>query len=298
MRFASTTVSLQFHNARDCTQLETLKLQKPRHARLSTLTIATTDCVTVGQVEATADAVTQFETAVASGHEGAIVHSYDLDSLMLQVSIAPRAPLNVTLTYEEVLERKAGGVSLVLPLSPGLPAVRAHLPPARHPSTHPGLFSLRVGKWPAVSPPGHLPTFPACPGARLGPADGRGAGRRDLGPRLPGGGGGGAPALRDRRPGRCHRRGGAGAHLRALGHLRHSGGAGGARRGARGARLRGARGVRVHAGAAARRGRAALRACGGGARRGGGGRRRGGRAERRRDLPVLVRGRPACGSNP
>lgn len=123
-RFASTTLSLRFYNRRACTQLETLKIQKPRNARLSTLTIATPDCVTTGAIEATATAVTRFESAAARGVEGAILHSYDLDSLMLQVSISPHAPLNVTLTYEEVVERKGGNVSIVLPLAPGLPAER------------------------------------------------------------------------------------------------------------------------------------------------------------------------------
>ena len=55
LRFASTTVTLAFNNTDGCTRVETLRIQKPRGAKISALLLATDDCVTAGEVVATPD---------------------------------------------------------------------------------------------------------------------------------------------------------------------------------------------------------------------------------------------------
>ena len=129
-RIAAYTVTLEFFNAQACTHVESLRLQHPTAARLSGLVITSADCVTTGHIEATPEATSSFEGAVARGEEGAIVHAYDLESFLLQVSIAPLRGLNVTISYEQALVRRNGSVEVPLPLTTGLPA--AHVEASVH----------------------------------------------------------------------------------------------------------------------------------------------------------------------
>jgi len=121
-RFVRTTVTLQLNNSNNCTDIGIFTLQLPREARLSDMYLTTSDgCERHSVVLEKAQASATFAAAAGQGQAAALISAYDVSIMKLSVAVPPETSAQLEVAYEEVLVRKGGLVTLVLPLAPGSP---------------------------------------------------------------------------------------------------------------------------------------------------------------------------------
>lgn len=122
-RLATTVVSYELVNSRNCTRTHDFDLFLPTRARVLNMTLFMSNgCSIIGSVEAEPDALSSFEAASQSGSAAAVLTSWETSSYKLQVSSPPLTDVRVDITYCELLQRSDGAIRFHMPLSPGAPA--------------------------------------------------------------------------------------------------------------------------------------------------------------------------------
>lgn len=122
-RLATTVVSYELVNPRNCSQTLDFDFFLPIRARVLSMTLSMTNgCSIVSSVEEEDVALSSFEAASLDGSAAALLTSWETSSYKLQVSSPPLTDIRVEITYCELLQRRDGAIPFHMPLSPGAPA--------------------------------------------------------------------------------------------------------------------------------------------------------------------------------